>query len=187
MKTNYIEQAIENIKFAMTMTIRGDMNDLAYETDLWNCGIHDFMDRDTIPFDCSFDEMPWGDMTNEEESELQTNMIIWLAETLKTANEALAESKKVKKAETICLRFVKAGSVTVQAPKNWAEMDDSSKGVWANEHLESLDSEIIYDSLRDDEDRFCEAIENVENGYTADTPYTTLWKAYRNEAHEETV
>jgi len=94
---------------------------------------------------------------------------------------------KTNKTKTVCLRYVKAGSVTVDVPNNWDEMDDSSKSVWANEHLESLDNEIIYDSLRDDEDRFCEAIESVDNGYTADVPYTTLWSAYRNEEHEETL
>ena len=187
MDTKYIETAIENIKFAMTMVIRGDMNDLAYENDLWDCGIHDFMNGDTIPFDVSFDEMPWGDMTEAESEELQINMIVWLAETLKTANKALAESNKIVEAETLCLRFVKAGHITVEAPKKWAEMDDSSKSIWANEQLENIDTSDLYDSLRDDEDCFCEAIENVENGYTADVPYTTLWKAYRNEEHEETL
>jgi hypothetical protein len=88
---------------------------------------------------------------------------------------------KTIKTKKLCLRYVKAGSVTVDVPSNWDEMNDSSKSVWANEHLESLDSEVIYDSLRDDEDRFCEAIESVENGYTAVVPYTALWKAYRGE------
>jgi len=94
---------------------------------------------------------------------------------------------KTIKAKTVCLRFVKAGHVTVEVPNNWDEMDESSKSVWANEQLEAADNEIIYDSLRDDEDRFCEAIENVENGYTADIPYTKLWECYRNEEHEETL
>lgn len=91
---------------------------------------------------------------------------------------------KMIKAKTVCLRFVKAGSVTVEVPTNWDEMDDSAKGVWSNEQLEEMDNEIIYASLRDDEDRFCEAIENVENGYTADVPYTTLWREYRGEREE---
>ncbi len=89
--------------------------------------------------------------------------------------------EKIKKAKSVCLRFVKAGHITVDTPRGWEKMSDNEKGIWANEQLENTDSEDLYDSLRDDEDTFCEAIENVENGYTADVPYTTLWSAYRSE------
>ena len=86
-----------------------------------------------------------------------------------------------KKAKNLCLRFVKAGSINVEAPRDWEKMTDAEKSMWANVHLETVDTEELYESLRSDEDCFCEAIENVENGYTADVPYTTLWSAYRNE------
>ena len=87
---------------------------------------------------------------------------------------------KLQETKTVCLRFVKAGSVNVEVPNNWDKMTDTEKKDWANEELENTDTELLYDSLRNDEDKICEAIENVENGYSYEVPPTDLWKAYKS-------
>jgi hypothetical protein len=94
MKTIEIKEAINNIKIAISFVIDGQMEELSCNPDLWQHGIHKFMDSSRIPFDGSFDEI---ELVEENEyNKLEADMLVWLSETLSTANTALVESYKHK-------------------------------------------------------------------------------------------
>jgi hypothetical protein len=179
-KLHETRRAIGHIKNAVSMIVNDEMSNLSLYQDIWDDGIHIFMDKDTIPFKGSFDELEVDNMSEEGYYKLQNKMIVWLGKCLANAHKELKKIQKHKKAKAVCLRFVKAGSVTVEVPNNWDKMTDTEKREWADEELENTDTELLYDSLRNDEDKVCEAIENVEDGYTHEIPPTDLWKAYKS-------
>ena len=86
--------------------------------------------------------------------------------------------------EQITIRYIVSGAVNVDKPAGFDTMSDNEKAIWTNDYLESLDSDIILESVIDNarnEAPQTESIEDNENDYEPLIPYTDLWKAYRNE------